>query len=64
MHKKKPCRAGLRPTGNISLEKHRVGGTEICCLLETKQQDLRSYQLKSKYNHLYNSAGIVVVFIS
>ncbi len=30
---------------------------------ETKQ-DLRSYQLKSKYNHLYNSAEIVVVFIS
>ncbi len=29
MHRKKPCGAGLRPSRTISLEEHRVGGTEI-----------------------------------
>ncbi len=35
MHRKKPCGAGLRPTGTISLEEHRVGGTEISRLIRT-----------------------------
>ncbi len=30
-----PCGAGLRPTGTISLEEHRVGGTEISHLIRT-----------------------------
>ncbi len=33
MHKKKPCGAGLRPSRTISLEEHRVGGTEISGLI-------------------------------
>ncbi len=32
---KKPRGAGLRPTRTISLEEHRVGGTEISCLILT-----------------------------
>ncbi len=35
MHRKKPCGAGLRPTGTISLEEHRVGGTKISRLIRT-----------------------------
>ncbi len=35
MQRKKPCGAGLRPTGTISLEEHRVGGTEISRLIRT-----------------------------
>ncbi len=48
MHRKKPCGAGLRPTGTISLEEHRVGGTEICWLKTDPQLTMLSLCLLAR----------------
>ncbi len=42
MQRKKPCGAGLRPSITISLEDHRVGGTEISGLKLTPSTLARS----------------------